>query len=436
MYSEKKQMIGVGIIGLGTVGIGTYKILEQYHSLIKDKSGQDIRVVKCADIDTKRPRDISLKQGIMTAEAREVIECKDVDIVVELIGGIEPANEYIRRAIQNKKWVVTANKALLAEKGDELFTLAAKQNVEICFEASVCVGIPLIKAIRDGLVGNRINYILGILNGTSNYILTKMTLEGMSFEKALEEAQRLGFAEADPTFDVEGIDAAHKLCILIRLAFQCHVKMRDVVTGGITKIDPIDIEFAREFGYRIKLLAVAKEENEKIEARVEPAMIPVVHPMSNVDGVYNAVYIVGDKTGPTLYYGKGAGSEPTGSAVVSDIVDMAYRMRGGSPLPKIPSVSKAKKMRSGEKSFVPYYMRFTAKDRPGVLSKVSGVLAEYNISISSVIQKGRKENGYVPIVILTHEATEQNLKNAKAAIDRLAVIKGESVSIRIEEGRL
>jgi len=429
-------MIGVGIIGLGTVGIGTYKILDTYYPLLKDKTGLDIRVVKCADIDIKRPRDISLKQDILTTNALEVIENKDVNIVVELMGGIEPAHEYIRKAIQKKKWVVTANKALLAEKGNDIFTLATKQNVEIGFEASVCGGIPLIRAIRDGLVGNRINYILGILNGTSNYILTKMTLEGMPFEKALGEAQRLGFAEADPTFDVEGIDAAHKLCILIRLAFQCPAKMSDIVTGGITRIDPIDIEFAREFGYRIKLLAVAKEENGKVEARVEPAMIPVAHLMGNVDGVYNAAYIVGDKTGPTLYYGKGAGSDPTGSAVVSDIVDMAYRMRTGSPAPKIPLVSKEKKMKSGVKSSVPYYMRFTAKDTPGVLSKVSGVLAQYKISISSVIQKGRKENGYVPIVMLTHEATEQSLKEAKRAIDRLAVTKGESVSIRIEEGRL
>lgn len=429
-------MIGVGIIGLGTVGCGTFRILDTHHTLIKQKTGLDIRVVKCADIDIHRQRDISLKPGTLTANAQEVIDDENVDIVVELMGGIEPAREFIRQAILKKKWVVTANKALLAEKGDDIFNLAAGENVEVGFEASVCGGIPLIKAIRDGLVGNRINYILGILNGTSNYILTKMTLEGMPFEKALGEAQRLGFAEADPTFDVEAIDAAHKLCILIRLAFQCPVKMSDIVTGGITRIDPIDIEFAREFGYKIKLLAVAKEENGKVEARVEPAMIPVAHPMSSVDGVYNAAYIVGDNTGPTLYYGKGAGSEPTGSAVVSDIVDMAYRIRSGSPAPKIPFFSKGKKMRSGEKSSVPYYMRFTAKDTPGVLSKVSGVLADYKISISSVIQKGRKEKGYVPIVMLTHEAAEQSLKKAKAAIDRLAVTAGESVSIRIEEGRL
>ncbi|HBA53628.1 MAG TPA: homoserine dehydrogenase, partial [Syntrophorhabdus aromaticivorans] len=326
------------------------------------------------------------------------------------------------------------NKALLAEKGDEIFKLAARKGTEIGFEASVCGGIPVIKAIRDGLVGNRITYILGILNGTCNYILTKMTLEGMSFNRALEDAQRLGFAESDPTLDIEGIDAAHKLCILVRLAFQYPAVMSDITTGGISRIDPIDIEFAREFGYRIKLLAVAKEDRGKIEARVEPAMIPVGHPMSSVDGVYNAAYVVGDRTGPTLYYGKGAGGDATGSAVVSDIVDMAYRIRNGAPAAKIPSTAGKVKMRGAGKSSVPYYMRFTAKDSPGVLSKISGVLADYKISISSVIQKGRKENGYVPIVMLTHEAVELNLKEAKAAIDQLPIIKDESVYIRIEEG--
>lgn len=427
-------MIGIGIIGFGTVGTGTYKILSEHSSLIRARTGLDLQVVKVADIDLERPRVAGVDPAILTREASEVIKHKDVHIVVELMGGIEPARTFISEALKGRKWVVTANKALLAEKGDELFKVALTKGCEIGFEASVCGGIPVIKAIRDGLVGNRIHYILGILNGTSNYILTKMTLEGMSFQKALEEAQRLGFAESDPTFDVEGIDAAHKLCVLIRLAFQCSAKMSNIVTGGISRIDPIDIEFAREFGYKIKLLAVAKEEDGRIEARVEPAMIPVSHPMSSVDGVYNAAYVVGDRTGPTLYYGKGAGSDATGSAVVSDIVDMAYRMQSGSQAVRIPVLSKEKKMMSGEKSSVPYYMRFTAKDTPGVLSKVSGVLANYGISISSVIQKGRQENGYVPIVMLTHEAVERNLKKARAEIDRLPIIKGESVSIRIEEG--
>jgi homoserine dehydrogenase len=277
--------------------------------------------------------------------------------------------------------------------------------------------------------------MLGILNGTSNYILTKMTDEGISFDAALRDAQKLGFAEKDPTFDIEGIDAAHKLCILVRLAFSYPIGMKEVVTGGISKIQPIDIGFAREFGYKIKLLAVAKEVNGFVEARVEPAMIPVAHPMSSVNGVFNAVYVVGDRVGPTLFYGKGAGSEPTGSAVVSDIVDMALRMESKNLHVRIPPVYHiGKKARGAKESLVPYYMRFTAEDRPGVLSRVSGILADYKISISAVTQKERKEGGYVPIVMLTHGASEKNLKKAKEVIDKQSFIKGESVRIRVEEG--
>ncbi len=429
-------MISIGIIGLGTVGIGTYKILKEYNSLIKQRTGLDIKVVKIADIDLERNRGLSFKRGILTKDAYEVIDNPNIDIIVELIGGIQPAYDYIVRAIRKKKWVVTANKALLAEKWDEVFKVAEREHCEIGFEASVCGGIPVIRAIRDGLIGNKIHYILGILNGTSNYILTKMTEEDVSFNKALSEAQRLGFAEQDPTLDIEGIDAAHKLCILTRLAFNCSIHMKDIITGGISKIEPIDIGFAKEFGYRIKLLAVAKEEKGMVEVRVEPAMIPVAHPMSTVNGVYNATYVVGDKIGPNLYYGMGAGSDPTGSAVVSDIVDMASRITMKNPRTKVPLSTSEKRIRGGGESSVPYYIRFTAQDRPGVLSKISGILAKYNISISSVIQKGRKENGHVPIVMLTHGAIEKNLKKAKTEIDRSPFIKGESVHIRIEEGNL
>jgi homoserine dehydrogenase len=315
-------MIGVGIIGLGTVGIGTYKILTEYKSLLKERTGLDIEVVKIADVDLERDRGLNIDRSILTKNAREVIEDEKVDIVVELMGGITSAHDYITASVKKKKWVVTANKALLAEKGDEIFDLVEREQCEIGFEASVCGGIPVIRAIREGLVGNRIGYILGILNGTSNYILTKMTEEGVNFGDALKDAQRLGFAEQDPTLDVEGIDAAHKLSILVRIAFNYPIKMGDIITRGISKIEPIDLGFAKEFGYKIKLLALAKEENGSIEARVEPSMIPVSHPMSNVNGVYNAVYLVGDRVGPNLYYGKGAGSDPTASSVVSDIVDI------------------------------------------------------------------------------------------------------------------
>ncbi|MBA4417480.1 MAG: homoserine dehydrogenase [Syntrophus sp. (in: bacteria)] len=427
-------MIGIGIIGLGTVGIGAYKILREHRSLIYQRTGVDLDVVKIADVDIERDRGIPLEKGLLTQNALEVINDDRVDIVVELMGGVHTAFDYIAQALKKKKWVVTANKALLAERGDEIFRLVEEEGCEIGFEASVCGGIPVIRAIRDGLVGNRIDYILGILNGTCNYILTRMTEEGISFDAILKDAQRLGFAESDPTLDIEGIDAAHKLCILIRLAFHYPLQMKDIVTEGISKIESIDIEFAKEFGYTIKLLGVGKEENGLIDARVVPAMIPVRHPMSTVNGVFNAVYVVGDKVGPTLYYGRGAGSDPTGSAVVSDIVDMACRLIAKSPRTALSLHKGNRRMRTDEESSFPYYMRFTVEDRPGVLSRISGILAEYRISISSVIQKGREEVGHVPLVIVTHEAIEKDLKRAKEEISKLPFVKGESVHIRIEEG--
>jgi homoserine dehydrogenase len=429
-------MIRIGIIGLGTVGTGTYRILTENCSLIKQKTGLDIEVVKIAEIDPRKIKEAHIPKGILTRDAHDLIEDNNVHIVVELIGGIHPAYEFISGALEKGKWVVTANKALLAEKGDKLFGIAEKKGCEIGFEASVCGGIPVIRAIRDGLVGNRISYMLGILNGTCNYILTRMTDEEISFDEALRDAQKLGFAEKDPTFDIEGIDAAHKLCILARLAFSYPISMKDIIIGGISKIEPIDIVFAREFGYKIKLLAMAKEVNGSIEAHVEPAMIPITHPMSSVNGVFNAVYVVGDRVGPSLYYGKGAGGDPTGSAVVSDIVDMALRMESHNRHVRIPAYHMGKRRKEPKESLVPHYMRFTAEDRPGVLSKVSGILADYGISISAVTQKERKEGGHVPIVILTHEANEKNLKKAKSEIDKLSFIKGESVHIRVEEGNL
>ena len=429
-------MIGVGIIGLGTVGSGTYRILTENCSLIQQKTGLDIGVVKIAEIDPKKIKGTNLPKGILTGNARDLIDDKNIHIVVELIGGTHPAYEFISGALEKGKWVVTANKALLAEKGNDLFKIAERKNCEIGFEASVCGGIPVIRAIRDGLVGNKISYMLGILNGTSNYILTRMTDEGISFDEALRAAQKLGFAEKDPTFDIEGIDAAHKLSILTRLAFSYPIDMKDIIIGGISKIEPIDIVFAREFGYKIKLLAMAREINGSVEARVEPAMIPIAHPMSSVNGVFNAVYVVGDRVGPSLYYGKGAGGDPTGSAVVSDIVDMAHRMEANNRHVKIPVYHRVKRRKEAKESLVPHYMRFTAADRPGVLSKVSGILADYGISISAVTQKERKEGGHVPIVMLTHEANEKNLKKAKSVIDKRSFIKGESIHIRVEEGNL
>jgi homoserine dehydrogenase len=426
-------MIKIGIIGLGTVGRGTYGILKDHRELIRQKTGLDMAVVAAAEIDPKRRADVGEAETFFR-DAWALVRDPDVDIVVELIGGTNLAHELIGEALNCGKWVVTANKALLAEKGNDIFPLAAARGCEIGFEASVCGGIPVIRAIRDGLVGNRIDYILGILNGTSNYILSRMTDEGLAFRQALEEAQKLGYAEQDPTLDVEGIDAAHKLCILARLAFGYPVDMEHIGTGGISRIEPIDIEFAREFGYKIKLLAIAKDENGAIEARVEPSMLPTTHPLSNVSGVYNAVYVVGDRVGPNLYYGKGAGAEPTGSSVVSDIVDMAMRKGTRCIRPAMRLSGDGRRIKGSGESVTPFYMRFRAEDRPGVLSKISGILSAYDISIFAVTQKGRKENEYVPIVMLTYEAPEAQLRKAKAEIDELPFISGESVHMRIEEG--
>ncbi|MBP8625445.1 MAG: homoserine dehydrogenase [Syntrophorhabdales bacterium] len=428
-------MIKVGIIGLGTVGAGTYRILKEHHGLIKSKTGLDIKVARAADIDPNKSITMGLQKGIFTNDALDIINDEKIDIVIELIGGTTAAYDYIIKSIKNRKGVITANKSLLAQRGREIFRLAQTYGAPIGFEASVCGGIPVIRAIKEGLIANKITGIMGILNGTSNYIMTKMTEEGKPFAEALKDAQRLGYAEQDPTFDVEGIDAAHKLCILIGLAFGCCVDMKDITTRGITRIEPVDIELAREFGYRIKLLAIARHDRDGLEARVEPAMIPVAHPISSVADVFNAVYIIGDRVGPNMFYGKGAGSEPTGSAVVSDIVDIARIIKSKNAIAGFLGVNLNKRIRikKSDEVCVPFYLRFTAKDMPGVLSKISGVLARYMISISTVIQKGRQENGYVPIVMLTHEAIEGDIKKAMAEIDKLPFIKGESIHIRIEE---
>ncbi|MGD0232591.1 MAG: homoserine dehydrogenase [Syntrophorhabdales bacterium] len=427
-------MIRVGIIGLGTVGLRTYRILEEHRALIAQKTGLDVAVSGVAEIDAGRLIGLKQDKGFFRT-ASELIDDPAIDIIVELIGGTREAHDIITSALKKGKWVVTANKALLAERGDELFSLAAEHACEIGFEASVCGGIPVIRSLRDGLVASRITYILGILNGTSNYILSRMSEEGIPFDRALFDAQQAGFAEADPTFDVEGLDAAHKLCILARLAFGYPLSMSAIRRGGISRIEPIDIAFAKELGYRIKLLAVAKEEDGGvIEARVEPAMLPTTHVMSNVSGVYNALYVLGDPIGPTLYYGRGAGGDATGSAVASDIVDMAARRNGRRARPAMWLREEGRKVKQSSETVASFYMRIKAQDRPGVLSRISGILGDNAISISAVTQKGRKENDYVPVVMLTHEAAEGHLLKAKAEIDGLPFIEGESVYIRIEAG--
>ncbi len=427
-------MINIGIIGFGTVGSGTVKILLGNSDILRERLGFEINLKRIVARNIRKDRGIEVPEGVLTTDVHAVLDDPDIRIVVELIGGISPAKDYILKAIANGKHVVTANKALLATEGNEIFSAARKAGVEIGFEASVAGGIPIIKVIREGLVANRIKAVYGIINGTSNYILTKMTEENVEFSDALKEAQRLGYAEADPSLDIEGSDSAHKLAILAFLAYGIPFPFKEIYTEGISQISPLDIGFASEFGYKIKLLAIAKSTDGGIELRVHPTMIPKDYLISKVDGPFNAVYIDGDATGSTLYYGRGAGSLPTGSAVVSDIVNIARDIRKNvrERLPLIVKTAKDVRIKPIEDITSMYYFRFSALDKPGVLSKISGILGNYNISIASVIQKGRKVGEAVPLVVLSHEAKERDVRQALEEIDRLQVVMGKTTFIRVE----
>lgn len=424
--------VNVGVIGFGTVGTGTVRILLENSGVLKSRLGFPVVLKRIADKDLKTDRGIKLPKGMLVADANAVLDDPEIDIVVELIGGIHPAKGFILRAIRNGKHVVTANKALLAQKGNEIFAEAKRHGVRLGLEASVAGGIPIVKVIREGLVANRILSVYGIINGTANYILTKMTDEGAEFGTVLKEAQRLGYAEADPTFDVGGQDSAHKLAILGSLAFGIPLSYDRVYCEGITKITPLDIDFARELGYKIKLLAIAKAMDGAVELRVHPTMVPHDYFISKVDGVFNAVYVQGDAVGDTLYYGRGAGDMPTGSAVVGDIADIGRGIVGGARRPALPFSGKRIRIKKIEDIFSMYYFRFTVMDKPGVLSKISGILGKNQISIASVIQKGRKVGGAVPVVILTHVARERAVRRAVAQIDRLPVVAEPTFFIRVE----
>ena len=432
--NKNKNKISVGIIGFGTVGTGTVKILFENKEIIKERLGFEINLRRIADLDIEKDRGIKIPKGIMTTNVDDILRDPEIDIVVELIGGIRPAKDFILKAINNHKHVVTANKALLANEGNEIFTFAHKRSVEIGFEASVAGGIPIIKVIREGLVADRIRAVYGIINGTSNYILTKMTEENVEFSEALKEAQALGYAEDDPTLDIEGIDSAHKLSILACLSYGIPISYEDIYTEGILRITPRDIGFASELGYKVKLLAIAKESDSKIELRVHPTMLPKEYLISKVDGPFNAIYVEGDATGSTLYYGRGAGSMPTGSAVVSDIVDIARNIRKNAigRVPVLTKTLRSLRIKKMDDVTSMYYFRFSALDKPGVLSKISGILGSYNISIASVIQKGRRVGEAVPLVVLTHEAKEKDVRQAIREIDQLPVVMDKTVFMRVE----
>ncbi|TAN41228.1 MAG: homoserine dehydrogenase [Nitrospirae bacterium] len=430
-----KNKINVGIIGFGTVGTGTAKILLENAAIIKKRAGFDVVLKKIADLDITRDRGIKVPEGVLTTDAKALLNDPEIDIVVELMGGVRPAKDFMLQAIKNKKHVVTANKALLATEGKDIFAEAANNGVEVGFEASVAGGIPIIKVVREGLTANNITAVYGIINGTCNYILTKMTNEKAEFSDTLKEAQKLGYAEADPTFDIEGIDTAHKLTILASLAYGIPLSFDKVYTEGITKITAHDISFASELGYKIKLLAIAKISDGGIELRVHPTMLPEDYMIAKVDGVFNAVFVEGDAVGSTLYYGRGAGDLPTGSAVVADIIDIARNIVNGGVL-RVPGISPDEKgvgtIKNMEDIESSYYFRFSAFDQPGVLSKIAGVFGSYNISIKSVIQKGRRIGGSVPLVVLTHSAKEKDVLSALKEIEALNAVSDKTIVIRVE----
>ena len=432
------QEIGIGIIGFGTVGSGTVKLLQDNAELLRRRVGVPIRIVKVADLDLERDRGVSLPKEILPTDGFQVPRHPGVHIVLELVGGTGAAREFLLDAIRQGKPVVTANKALLAEKGEEISRAVAAAGVDIGFEASVGGGIPIIRAMREGLAANRINEIYGIINGTCNYILSRMTNEGKEFPDVLAEAQTVGLAEADPSFDVDGIDSAHKLAILVWLATGGNISLGDIYIEGIRHLSAQDIAFAREFGYTIKLLAIAKQRGNGIEVHVHPTMIPSDHLLAMVGGSNNAIYVKGDFVGSSLYYGQGAGKLPTASAVVSDVIEIARNLGKGISGRIPPSGFHNQLAGKGTPVFPftevssEYYLRFQVVDKPGVLSRIAGVLGSHQISISSVIQKGRKQESAVPIFIVTHQAKEKDVRAALAETDRLPVVLDRTRMIRIE----
>ena len=431
--------IKVGLIGFGTIGAGVAKILSNNREIIQKRLGATVCLVKIADLDIETDRGVHIDKGVLTTSVDDILENPDIDIVIELIGGYDPARAFILKALNNKKHVVTANKALLAKHADEIFTLVEEKGLSIGFEASIGGAIPIIRSICEAFVANRIHTLEGIVNGTANYILSKMSDENCDFDVALKEAQEKGFAEADPTFDIEGIDSAHKIAVLTRLAYGTPVKFEDINVSGITNITSEDIECAREFGYRIKLLAISKYDGKKIDIRVHPAMIPSGHPMASVNGVLNAIRVCDDMMDENILAGHGAGALPTGSAVVGDVIEIARDIISNS-IGRLPASSfqnpEIKQIPLKDISTIEseYFLRFNVLDKPGVLSKISGILGNHCISIESMIQKGRGEQGKaVSLVMMCHRSSEGNIQKALEEIEQLDVVTGKTNLIRVEK---
>jgi homoserine dehydrogenase len=430
--------VKIGILGLGTVGCGTISVLARNGQEIARRAGREISIIQASARDLKKKRPCATDGIELVQDPREVVRNPEIEVVVELIGGYEPARALVLEAIANGKHVVTANKALIAVHGNEIFAQAQKKGVMVAFEAAVAGGIPIIKSVREGLAGNRIEWLAGIINGTSNFILTEMRDKGADFADALKEAQRLGYAEADPTFDVEGIDTAHKLTILAAIAFGIPLKFKQAYTEGITKITRMDVQYAENLGYRLKLLGIARRTDGSVELRVHPTLIPERRLIANVDGAMNAVLVKGDAVGPTLFYGAGAGAEPTASAVVADLVDVV-RTLTVDPNNRVPHLAFQPDALVDlpilpiEDVETSYYLRLHALDKPGVLAEVTRILADLNISIESILQKEPRPNETtVPVIILTQRVREKNMNEAIARIEKLSSIEGSVARIRLE----
>ena len=428
----------IGMLGLGTVGSGVVRVLDENAALIEERLGVPLKVKRVAVKSKEKPRDAKLEKGVLTDDPDAVIDDPAIHVIVELVGGVEPTRALVLKAIRSGKHVVTANKALLAAHGKELFDAARKAGVTIAFEGSVGGGIPVIRAIREGLVANRIRKIYGIINGTSNYILTEMTERGMAFAAALKQAQSLGYAEADPTLDVGGGDAAHKLAVLAACAWGIAVDPAKIPTEGITKLEPVDVENARALGYVIKSLGVATGGDGGVALRVQPTFVPHGHVLATAGGAFNAIYIVGDPVGPLLLYGRGAGAGPTASAVVGDLLEVGRDLVSGGvgrvPLPfgekgaKVPPLADADAFQSA------FYLRFSAYDRPGVLAKIAGALGAHGVSIASLVQKEQSSGKAVPILVLTHRCEERALRAAVAEIDgQSQVVAAKTVAVHVED---
>lgn len=431
--------INVGLLGIGTVGGGTFSVLKRNQEEIARRAGRGIVITIIADREVDKARKIADDETLITSDLNDVVTHPDVNIVIELIGGNVIAKELILKAIENGKHVVTANKALLALHGTEIFAAAQRRGVMVAFEAAVAGGIPIIKALREGLTANRIEWIAGIINGTSNFILSEMRDKGLDFDTVLKQAQKLGYAEVDPTFDIEGTDAAHKITIMAAIAFGIPMQFDKVYTEGITKLTGEDIRYAEELGYRIKLLGITKRNTKGIELRVHPTLIPSQRLIANVEGVMNAIVVKGDAVGHTLYYGAGAGAEPTASSVIADLVDVT-RMHTADPKHRVPHLAFQPDLLSNipilsmEDVETSYYLRLRAMDKPGVLADITRILAGLDISIGAMVQKEPNEGeDQVDIIMLTHLAVEKNINSAIIKIEKLPAVMGNVTRIRLED---